>query len=52
VPVLSRRLEHRGQALEARTAEEDAELLAEHALADVRVAVAVGAERRLGVVHV
>src|SRR5205085_2526569 len=45
-------LEERRQALELRMREEDAELAAEHALADVRVAVAVRAERIARVVDV
>ena len=45
-------LEQRGQALQLRVAEEDAELLADQAVADVLVPVAVRAERRLRVVHV
>src|SRR4051794_35848121 len=47
------RLEHERQALEARLGEEHrAAVLAQLALADVRVAVDVGAERLLGVVEV
>ena len=45
-------LEQRGQALEGGMAEEDAEPLAELALEDVRVPVAVRPERRLRVVQV
>jgi hypothetical protein len=52
VTVLAWNLENRGQALEARVGQEDPELVAEDALADVRVAVAVRAQLRLGVVHV
>jgi hypothetical protein len=52
VAVASRDLQQRGEALQLRVAEEDAELLAEQAVADVLVAVEVRAERRLRVVHV
>ena len=45
-------LDHGGQSLQPRVAEEDAELLAEQALADVRMPVAVRTERRRGVVDV
>src|SRR5581483_2079586 len=45
-------LEHGRQALQPVVSEEHAELLAEDSLADVRVAVAVRAERRCAVVHV
>src|SRR2546430_11584154 len=45
-------LEQRGQLLQFRMAEEDTQLLAEEALADVVVPVTVRAERRLRVVHV
>jgi len=45
-------LEQRGQALQLRMGEKDAELLSEKAVADVVVAVAVRAERRLRVVDV
>src|SRR5437763_15402216 len=50
--VLSGHLEQRRESLEPRVREEDAELFAEQALLDVRVPVAVRAERRRGVVHV
>src|SRR5207247_10746292 len=50
--VLARDLEVDGQVLEARMREEGAEALAELALEDVRVAIAVRAERRRGGVHV
>src|SRR5689334_2453398 len=52
VSVAAGDLEQRRQLLQLRMSEEDAELLADHALADVVVPVAVGAERRLRVVHV
>src|SRR5215212_11606737 len=52
VAVRARDLEHGGQILERGVSQEDAELLAEQTLADVRVPVAVRAERRLGVVDV
>jgi len=45
-------LEQRGEPLQLRVAEKDAELLAEEAVADVVVPIAVRAERRLRVVHV
>jgi hypothetical protein len=45
-------LEDGGQLLNRRVGQEDAEPLAELALADLGVAVAVGAERRVRVVHV
>src|SRR5436305_11034901 len=44
--------EHRGEALQARVREEDAHLLADLSLEDVRVPVAVRSERRFGVVDV
>src|SRR5437764_358597 len=50
--VRARHLEQRREALEPRVREEDAELLADQALADVRVPVAVRPERRGRVVHV
>ena len=49
--ALARNLEQRRQSLELRVGEEDAELLAEQAVADVFVPVEVRAERRLRVVH-
>src|SRR6266540_2626303 len=52
VPVLAGNLEDRRQPLQLRMAHEDAELLAHQAVPDVVVAVAVRAERRLGVVDV
>src|SRR6185503_11529939 len=52
VPVGARHLEHRREALEGLVREEDAELVPDEALADVRVAVAVRAEPRQRVVHV
>jgi hypothetical protein len=45
-------LKQRRLSLKLRVPEEDAELLAHQAVADVLVAVAVRAERRLRVVHV
>src|SRR5919199_2634484 len=50
--VLARHLEQGGQSLELWMTQEDAELLADQALADVRVPVAVRAERGSRVVHV
>src|SRR5437588_1581498 len=50
VTVLAGDLEHDRQVLQLRMREEDAEAFAHHALADVVVAVAVRAERRLRVV--
>jgi hypothetical protein len=52
VAVGPRRLENCGQALQPRVREEDAEPLAHEPGADVRMAIAVRAERRSGVVHV
>jgi len=52
VAVVAGHLEKRGQLLELREGEEDAELLAEQACADVVVAVAVRPQRRLRVVRV
>ena len=52
VAVRARNLHHRREPLQRRVREERAEALAQLALQHVRVAVAVGAERRLGVVHV
>ena len=53
LPIGPRRLEHARQSGEARLGEEDrAAAAADLALADVGVAVAVGAQRRLGVVEV
>jgi hypothetical protein len=52
VSVLSGYLEDRRQALEPRVGEEDAELLAEHAIANVGVPVAIGSELRRSVVRV
>jgi hypothetical protein len=52
VPVRSGNLQERRQPLELRMCQEDAEILAEQAFADVVVAVAVRAERRLRVVRV
>jgi len=45
-------LQHSGQSLESRVAEEDAEPLVEQSFEDVRVPVAVRSERRLRVVDV
>jgi hypothetical protein len=50
--VLAGNLEDGGQPLELGVREERAEALAHEAAEDVVVAVAVRAERRLGVVHV
>jgi len=52
VPVLSRDLEDGGEVLQAWVREERAEPLAHQSVADVLVAVAVRAERRLRVVRV
>ena len=52
VAVLPRHLEDGGQTLEPSIAEEDPELLAQHAFADVCMAVAVRAQLRGRVVHV
>src|SRR5664280_1183850 len=52
VAVGARGLEQRRQIREGGMGEKDAELLAHHALADVFVPVAIGAERRLRVVDV
>jgi hypothetical protein len=52
VAVLAGHLEECGQLLELRVGEEDAEVLAEQACADVVVAVAVRAQRNLRVVRV
>jgi hypothetical protein len=52
VTVFARHLHHRRQILYRSVPEEDAEALAHHALTDVRVPVAVRAERRLRVIHV
>jgi hypothetical protein len=52
VPVRSRNLEVGRKALHLRVREEHAEPFAHQALADVVVAVAVRAERRLRVVRV
>src|SRR5262245_3026806 len=49
---LTVRLHYRRQLLEPWVAQEDRELVADQPFADVRVAVAVRAERRLRVVHV
>ena len=45
-------LDHRRELLQPRISEEDRELVPDQSLADVRVPVAVRAERRLRVVHV
>jgi hypothetical protein len=50
--VLARHLQDRRQVLQARVREEDAELLGQHALADVRVAIPVRAELGVSVVDV
>jgi hypothetical protein len=50
--VLALGFHDRGEVLEAGVAEEDGELVADESLAKVRVAVTVGAQRGLGVVHV
>jgi len=52
VPVLARDLEDGRETLEAWVGEEHPELIREHAFADVRVPVPVGAELRSGVVDV
>jgi hypothetical protein len=52
VAVLSRHLQDRRQVLQARVRKEDAELLAQHAFADVRVAIPVRAEVGCSVVDV
>ena len=52
VAVRARDLEDRRQPLQLRVAEENAHACGDLALAEVRVAVAVRAERRRGVVHV
>jgi len=52
VPVRSGNFQERRQALELRMCQENAEVLAEQAFADVVVAVAIRAEWRLRVVRV
>jgi len=52
VAVRAGHLEQCGQALQLRVPEEDRQLVADQAVADVVVPVAVRAERRLRVVHV
>src|SRR3954453_13750914 len=47
MPVLAGNLEIRRKFLELRMGEEDAQVLAEQAVADVVMPIAVGAERRL-----
>jgi hypothetical protein len=51
VAVGARDLQNRGQPLQLGVAEEDAHALGDLSLAQVRVAVAVGAQRCSGVVH-
>jgi hypothetical protein len=52
VAVLPRNLQDRRQVLQARVREEDTELLAQHAFADVRVAIPIRAEVGCRVVDV
>jgi len=52
VAVFPRHLQDRRQILQARVGEEDAELLAQHAFGDVRVAIPVRAELGRSVVDV